>query len=108
MKQKNLLFLAISVFIVIVFWIVADLYNKAATSTIGDVLSIQIQPITPDFDSVILERLRKRTKVIPVKPAPISPTPSEASEAAILEEPVLTPEPGLDDTGAASVGGENI
>lgn len=85
----------------------ADLYNKAATSTISDVLSIQIQPITPDFDSVILERLRKRTKVVPVKPVPIPLAPSEASESAALEEPQITPEPGLDDAATTS-GGENL
>ena len=66
MKQKDILFLFISTFIVVVAWIGFNIYHKMATSTISEDLQIQIKPIEPNFDSQTIENLKSRVQITPV------------------------------------------
>lgn len=105
MKGKELLFIVISSFILTVIWIASNVYHSYVTSTIDPLLQIQIQPISPDFDSATIEKLKKRVKINPentatanvqasptptLQPAPLSPTPSVGEESI---EPTISPEP---------------
>lgn len=99
MKQKNLLFITISSFILILIWIGFSIYDKAVSSTIGDVLNIQIQPITPNFDEQMINRLKKRKKILPVSETTQTSPASLASESAPLPSPEQT------ETQQSSVGG---
>ncbi len=90
MKQKNLLFITISSFILILIWIGFSIYDKAVSSTIGEVLNIQIQPITPNFDEQMIDRLKKRKKVLPVSETTQTSPASIASESSPLPSPEQT------------------
>lgn len=66
MKRKDILFIFISTFIVVVAWIGFTLYHKWVTSTISEDLQMQIQPIEPNFDLATLQKLKVREKIIPL------------------------------------------
>lgn len=63
MKQKEILLILVSIFVLVLIWIALSIYHNAVTSTIPEALSIQIAPISPDFDKEALEKIKKR-KVI--------------------------------------------
>lgn len=66
MKQRDLLLLLISTFILVVFWIGFSIYHKSVTSTISETLSTQIAPINPNFDSKTIEKIKKRKVIVPI------------------------------------------
>lgn len=78
---KDILFLAISSFIVVAAWIGFNLYHTYVTSTITPELQTSITPITPEFDMVTINKLKFRNQVIPLNSlsnAIIQPTPTIA------------------------------
>lgn len=66
MKRREILFLIISTFILVVVWVGFSVYHNAVTSTISQALSIQITPISPTFDMQTFEKLKEREKVSPL------------------------------------------
>lgn len=66
MKRREILFLIISTFILVVVWVGFSIYHNAVTSTISQTLSIQITPISPTFDMQTFEKLKEREKVSPL------------------------------------------
>ena len=90
MKQKELLFIVISITFVAVMWIIFSILHQAITSTISQTTTEAIQPINGSFDSKTIEVLKKRTNVLPQTgiaiPTPIpSPTPALISPAPQLQ-----------------------
>lgn len=83
MKQKDLLFLVISSFTLIVFWIIFNIYHSSVTSTISDSLIVQIAPINPAFDLKTLNSLKSRTQISPIYS-------SSATSSAIIIVPTPT------------------
>lgn len=79
MKQKDILLLLIPAFILVLSWIVFNIYHNTATSTITEVVSSDILPIKPNFDTKTIEEIKKRKKSAPIYelslPSPI-PSPS--------------------------------
>ncbi len=63
MKQREILFIAISIFILVLAYIGFSIYHNAVTSTIPSALSIQIIPIDPSFDLQTIDALTKRVHV---------------------------------------------
>lgn len=66
MKNKDILLLLISIFIIIVAWIIFNIYHSAATSTISKTLNINILPISPNFDTKTIDKLKTRKAVSPI------------------------------------------
>lgn len=91
MKQKDLLILLISAFLLVIAWIIFSVYHNSITSTIPQNLNIQIVPINPDFDSKTIEKLKERKNIMPVYTAEnqtqpeVSVTPIISSESANLQ-----------------------
>lgn len=86
MKQKDLLFIAISFFILILIYLGFNIYHNSAVSTISEDTNIQILPITPSFDDQTISDLKKRNKVNPayqLAPGPsiLIPSPTATSTA---------------------------
>lgn len=86
MKQKDILFILISSFVVTVAWIGFNLYHKWVTSTISTDLQMQLNPIDPNFDMDTFQKLQQREHIQPIyefdestKPAsqPAKPTNDE-------------------------------
>lgn len=93
MKRNDILSILIPLFIFVVAWIGFSVYHNIASSTISEVLNIQIAPISPDFDNTTFNNLKKRQNVIPVyqleassetsnESVPISETPKVSSDSA--------------------------
>lgn len=66
MKQKTLILILSSIFILVIIWIILNIYHNSITSTISEALSIKIIPINPNFDSNTIEKLKNRKKVSPL------------------------------------------
>lgn len=82
---KDILFLAISSFIVVVAWIGFNLYHTYVTSTITPELQTSITPITADFDTATINKLKTRNQVAPVNALSntiITPTPINTTAVA--------------------------
>ena len=86
-KQKHYLFILASTFVTVVFWIGFSIYHTWVTSTISPDLAIQIQPITPNFESAVIEKLKTREKVAPLYDLPDT---GEVKTTAIQSSPVST------------------
>jgi hypothetical protein len=66
MKKNDILLILIPSFIFALAWISFSIYHNVITSTISNSLSIQITPITPDFDTSTIDSLKNREKVTPI------------------------------------------
>lgn len=86
MKQKDILFLLISAFVLVVAWIIFSIYHKSITSTISETLSVQIIPINPNFDAKTLEKIKERNSVAPLYQIQQIPTPTPSLQ--ILPTPI--------------------
>lgn len=104
MKQKDLLIILVSLFVLTVLWVVFNIYHSFVTSTIKDSLSIQIVPIEGQFDTNTINQIRERRRVEPlyeiglqISGAP-APTPEVSTNSAELSSesaefsPTNTPE----------------
>lgn len=81
---KDLLFLAFSSFIVVTAWIGFNIYHTHVTSTITPELQTSINPITADFDSITINRLKARKQVTPLNELSntiVQPTPTITTSA---------------------------
>lgn len=82
MKQRDVLLILISTFIIVVCWIAFNVVHNSITSTISENLAVQIIPISPNFDTQAIERIKKRQKISPLyeidnqSSLPITATPS--------------------------------
>jgi hypothetical protein len=65
MKQKDILFILISSFVLTVAWVCFNLYHKWVTTTISSDLQMQLNPIDPNFDMDTFEKLKQREQVTP-------------------------------------------
>jgi len=82
MKNKDIMFLMVSIFIIVVAWTIFNVYHAAATSTVSGSLNMSISQIDPNFDTKTIDNLKKRTIVPPVY-APEAPS--------VTETPISTP-----------------
>jgi len=79
MKQKDTIITVILLFIFVLTWIGGSVYRSAVSSTISEDVSKEISPISPTFDTKIIDKLKSREKITPVydlqNTVPVSPTP---------------------------------
>jgi len=93
MKKNDILILLIPSFLIVMFWVGFNIYHNYITSTIPEELSIQITPISPDFDTKTIENIKKRNSVEPFYGAtPSAQTENNNVSAQVQEEiPISTP-----------------
>ena len=93
MKQKDILIILVSLFILTVLWVIFNIYHNYVTSTIKDPLSIQIIPIEGKFDKDTISKIKNRKRVDPlyeIQPQ-ISNTPTSTEEPASTESAEISP-----------------
>lgn len=96
-SYRDLLYLLIPTFILILAWIGFTIYGSRVKSTITEFQSRQIQPISPAFDLATLELLKTREQVDPILTFEAPPT-EESLVGSASGEPLpeitvpLTPE----------------
>lgn len=66
MKKKDILVLLIPSFIVVVLWVIFNVYHSYINSTIPTDINTQILYINPDFDLKTIDELKKRQIVEPI------------------------------------------
>lgn len=94
---KDLLILSILTTISVAVWIAVDIYKALYKSDIPQVLKIQMEPLNPKLDTIILEQLESR-KFFDLKeefippPLPTLETPPASPESEILSPEPLEPE----------------
>jgi hypothetical protein len=84
--QKDILYVSISSFVLVVLWIGFNLYHAYVSSTIAPDLQLQIIPIEPTFNSAAIQKIKARENVAPVYE--LTPTSSSSSEAAVSQTPI--------------------
>ena len=70
----------ISIFIVIVAWIIFNIYHATASSTISESLNRNIIPINPNFDTKTIDSLKKRQIITPIY--------TLSNNNPVIEEPI--------------------
>lgn len=88
--QKDILYISISSFVLVVLWIGFNLYHAHATSTIAPDLKLQIAPINPRFDTAIINKLKTREKIAPLYEARDA-SPSATVTITPAESVTVTP-----------------
>lgn len=99
MKQKDLITFLVLIVIVTTAYVASNIYHSAVTSTISEILTIQVKPISPKFQTKVLDELKKRTIIAPQFNAPppvVSPTARPtpivlASPTPVQTKPVQKP-----------------
>ena len=66
MKQRDILFLVISTFVLILAWIGFSIYHNLVSSTITKPVEEKIVPINPTFDIKTIDILKERKNIEPV------------------------------------------
>lgn len=82
MKQKEIIFILLSGFALVLFLMIFNIYHNSVTSTIPPALGTQIIPIKPSFTESTFTRLKERKKIEPIMEAQLQ---IKASEAATVE-----------------------
>lgn len=103
MKKHEMLFLIISMFTLTVLWIAFSVYHNFVTSTIPEGQAQRIAPITPNFDTKVIEQLKKREKLSAFTQIQITsaPSPIATVQATLTPTPqITTPTPSSTPSGS--------
>jgi hypothetical protein len=65
-RQKEIIIILASIFVLSMIWIGFNLWHNAVTSTISQPLNADIQDISPDFNTNSIQILKKRTYIDPL------------------------------------------
>ncbi len=76
MKQKDIIILIIPSFLLIVAWIIFNIYHSSVSSTISSAVNTQISPIVPSFDMNTVNNLKQRQSVAPLYQFQAAPSPT--------------------------------
>ena len=112
-RQKDILFILISSFIVVVAWIIFNIFHIMATSTIDENIQLQLTPISGTFDQKTIQGLKSRENInplfqqqtnasqsaLPTPPAAIVTIPPIGAPTQTgVGETSLSPSPSLSET----------
>ena len=63
MKQRDFIFIAVSIFLLAIFWVASQIVQGAFKSTISQTLEVQIDPIPQTFNTSVISSLKERNQV---------------------------------------------
>ena len=87
-KQKDILFILVSSFVVVVAWVAFNLYHIYATSTVSSDVQMQLNPINPEFNPSVVQELKTREVI-----NPLYESQNSSSEAVPTFTPIGAPTP---------------
>lgn len=77
-------------FTIVVAWIAFSLYHNAVSSTISDILTVQIQSISPNFDLKTIDMLKGKNVITPMYDIDqASPSGSQSAETTSIPTPTV-------------------
>lgn len=100
MKRNEAYFIVIATFIVIVVWIIFSILDSAVSSTISKGLNAQIAPISPTFNTKIIDGLKTRKEVLPEN---LEAVPAASSSASPVSFEIQGPRPTTQPATTSSV-----
>ncbi len=84
MKHKDIILLLASALLLVIAWVVFNIYHNSVTSTTPEALEKET-PMNPNFDEKTINKLKERGRVLPVYDAGFIPTTSPiASEGGAI------------------------
>ena len=96
-QHKDILYIAISSFILTAAWVGFSIYHNWVTTTISETLQVQIQPIDPNFDQDTLQKLKNRQPIAPIYESKTAPTLPPETTPTVSRPPAVTPTTSLDE-----------
>ncbi|OGH02962.1 MAG: hypothetical protein A2798_00860 [Candidatus Levybacteria bacterium RIFCSPHIGHO2_01_FULL_37_17] len=95
MKKNDILVFLIPTLLIVVLWVIFNIYHSFITSTIPSTLNVSIKPISPDFDEKTISDLKSRSSVSPsyqlnedsIAELELQPTPPIASTQSAQASP---------------------
>jgi len=92
MKYKDIIILLVSAFLLVIAWIVFNIYHNSVESTTTDEIKQEIIPITPNFDQATIDKLNERAKISPIYE--IAPQSTPPTSISVSSPSALTASPG--------------
>ncbi len=89
-RQNEIFLILLSSFILVVIWVCFNIYHASQTSTLNAVLTGEIVPIQPTFDTKTVGELKKRTVIQPIDSVTALPTPTPQM---VYSTPLVTETP---------------
>ncbi|MEK7185980.1 MAG: hypothetical protein AAB675_01285 [Patescibacteria group bacterium] len=86
MKQREILLLSISVFLIIIMWIAFSIYHNLVISKIPQTTAEKIIPISPKFDTAAIDRIKNRQDVKPIFEIPVATQSTAVNQNEIIIE----------------------
>jgi len=105
MKSKDIIILLVSGFLLVIAWIVFNIYHNSVESTTPEEIRQEIIPITPNFDQPTIDKLNRRSKISPIYEIAPQSTPPES--ISVIPEITKSSE-GSPSALTASPGGEIV
>ncbi len=90
-KQKDILFILISSFVVVVAWIGFNIYHIKVTSTVNEHVQSQLNPINPTFDQETIQELKTREDINPLFEQTGSQSATTPPSSDISPSPQVSP-----------------
>jgi hypothetical protein len=102
-KQKDILFILISSFIVTVAWIAFNIFHIMATSTIDENIQLQLTPISGTFDQKTIQQLKTRENI-----NPLFEQQASSSQSAVPTPPAIITLPPIGAPTPTGVGQQSL
>lgn len=101
MKQKDILYISISLFVLIFAWVVFSVLHNFMNTTISVPTEQKIAPISPNFDLQAIKKIKSRETIEPLyelkaaaQPSPVIASETEQSLSQGTSETAINqPEP---------------
>lgn len=93
MSNKQFVIVVIITFIVIVIWIVADIWHTKPSVEVNPKLTTLLEPISPTFDQKVISQIQEVTPVGEIEPDISAPRPVATISAQPVGTPSQTPLP---------------
>lgn len=108
MKRNDIMLILVPSLLFVIFWVVFNVFHNFQSSTIPEVVGIQINPINPNFDENTITLLKNRQQINPLYQLTPSAQTLENSptstQSALSQTPIVTPT-GTSNQQQASTGG---
>lgn len=91
LKKREIIFILVLSFIVVVAWITFSIHHNFVTSTIPDALTVRIAPIEKNFNTATIESLMSRKSVSPFSQGNLFATASASPPPQSTQGGTLSP-----------------
>ncbi len=99
MKKNDIMVILVPSLLIVILWVIFNIYHSFITSTIPETLNLSIQPISADFDQKSISDIKSRGRVSPI---------FQLSGENIIVNENLTPTPPISTSSAVASSGGSL